>query len=400
MENPNRYSIDVMEETKDLPVYPRPIPARYNPYGEWRPLLYLGDIDALDKKVRSMVTEDTDHRITGCLKYMLATGFPVIEFIVKGNFSTTYSDSGVSHDIGHLHMRKIEVVNLENNTEANLQVYDCSLEIPEITIKAIEEGLDLINIFLYRLAYGINAKYDWFLKYPHSSRGGGGMINLTDEDTRIAEDYVRKFQGDDSVLLDNVISWYQEGNRLSNENPLLSFLSYYFALEKLALNLHDGEMEASKDYGFQKAEKKFVKDFFNKILGKLFHKEIGNYSKTKKVLEAVLGKESNAFKAFKKKIKGKSGKEYVLYDLRSNIAHGRFTPLEKEEIELITKNLYKLQSLTRKFISKVLWKGDANNIKETFSISLMMADPRSTGITNDINLVNRHDWRIKLEWLY
>ncbi|MFA6408411.1 MAG: hypothetical protein WCW36_03025 [Candidatus Paceibacterota bacterium] len=404
------------EENENPPVYPTPLPRRYNPYGEWRPLLYFGNFDELDKQLREKLAGNSDLKIRGCLQYMLATGLPVIEFLVKSDFIFPYPDNGTNHEFGHLHMRKIQVVNLENNTAANSQVYDCSIEIPEVSIEAIENGLDLINVLLYRLTYGLNAKYELILKY--SGRGGGSsLIELTNEDTDLAIEYVSKFIGEDSRVLDRAISWYQVGNRLRSSNKLFSFLSYYLALEMLALKLYSGEMEASKEYGFKPLTKDEKKSQTDKCILDLeltgllksnpekFAKQayeeciLGNYRKTKEALSAVFGAENALVKDFRKKIK-KDGEEYTLYTVRSKIAHGEFTPIEEDQMDEIVGELPNIADLTRKFISKILWKTEPTDIERRFQVSMIMADPRSSGITNDTNMIARHDWRIRLEWLY
>lgn len=405
------------EKKENPPVYPTPIPKRYNPYGEWRPLLYFGNFDELDKQLREKLVGNSDLRIRGCLQYMLATGLPVIEFLVKSNFIFPYPDNGTNHEFGHLHMRKIQVVNLENNTAANLQVYDCSLEIPEVSIEAIEKGLDLINVLLYRLAYGLNAKYELILKYPAGRNGDSSLIELTDEDTKLAIEYVTKFRGEDSKILDRAISWYQSGNRLRSSNKLFSFLSYYLALEMLALKLYSGEMEASKKYEFKPLSKEEKKAQTDKCILELeltgllkndpekFVKQayeeciLGNYRKTREALSAVFGIESALVKDFKKRT-NKDGEEYTLYTVRNKIAHGEFTPIEEDQIDAIIDELPDIADLTRKFISKILWKTELTDISRKFRVSMIMADPRSSGITNDRNMVASHNWRVRLEWLY
>ena len=405
------------EEQRSPPVYPRPLPVRYNPYGEWRPLFYTGNLDALDKQLRDKLAGNSDLRVRGCMQYMLATGLPVIEFLVKADFIFPYPDNGTQHERGHLHMRKIDVVDVENNTAANLQVYDCSLEIPEVSIEAIENGLDLIDVLLYRLTYGLNAKYELIIKYANGRSGGSALVELTDEDVNLAVEYVEKFRGEDSKVLDRAISWYQAGNRFSLGNKLLCFLSYYLALEMLALKLHSGEMEASEEYGFKTLSKEEKKTQTNKCIldientgllkrdperfARKIYEEciLGNYRKTKEALSAVFGPESSEVKTFTRRIK-KDAEEYTLYKLRSSIAHGEFTPLGEDQLSSITEEIPIISDLTRRFISKILWKEEPVDIHRQFRISMMMADPRSSGITNDRRMINNHDWRIKLEWLY
>lgn len=404
------------EKQNTIPTYPRPIPKRYNPYGEWRPLFYPGNLDVLDNQLREKLSGNSDLRIHGCMQYMLATGLPVIEFLVRADFIFPYPDNGTQHERGHLHMRKINVVDVENNTAANLQVYDCSLEIPEITVAAIENGLNLIDVLLYRLTYGLNAKYELIIKYANG-RSGAALVELTHEDLGLAIKYVEKFRGKDSRVLDRAISWYQAGNRLALGNSLLGFLSYYLALEMLALKLHSGEMEASERYGFKTLNKEERKAQTNKCIldiestgllksdpekfARKVYEEciLGNYRKTKETLLAVFGPDSSEVKTFTRRIK-KDDEEYTLYELRSNIAHGEFTPLGEDHLDIITEEIPTISDLTRRFISRVLWKEEPVDIERRFQISMLMADPRSSGITNDRRMIDSHDWRIKLEWLY
>lgn len=379
--------------------------------------MYLGNLSVLNERVGGILGDNGDLRIRGCLQYMLATGLSVIEFIVKADFVFPYPDNGTDHEFGHLHMRKVDVVNLENNTAANLQVYDCSLEIPNVSIEAISNGLDLIDVLLYRLAYGLDSKYELILKYPAGGRSEYSLHELTDEDTNLAIEYVKKFRGEDSKVLDRAISWYQAGNRLRNRNKLLSFLSYYLAFEMLALELHSGKMEASKKYGFKEPAKDEKKAAISRCILELentgllkkdpeaFARKayeeciLGNNRKTKEVLTAVFGEQNLLLEDFKKKFK-KDGIEYTLYSLRSKIAHGVLTPLEEDRLDLVVDEMPSISDLARTLISKILWDVEPVDIAGKFQIRMIMTDPRSCGITNDIRMLERHDWRIRLEWLF
>lgn len=403
-----------------IPIYDKPLPMRYNLYGEWRPLVNISGvpIDEIDKKVKSLTENYADERVKGIIKYIIATGFPVIEFIVKTKFQLPYPDVGIEHEGRHLHMRAIEVIGPDSNLQTNLQIYDGSLELlidkDNIDVEKIVAGLELIDVFLHRLAFGADSKLEWFIKYHYES-SEDGVKNIKIQEYELITQYIKEFKGEDNFILDAVVSWYLMAKRA--DNIFIKFLNYYIALEALALNLLTGDMVVSEKYKISKISKeekgKIIENCITYLLkesnlsatSEKYIREaygqciLANYKKTLKALELVFGVNDENVEIFKKKIKGNN-----LYDLRNKLAHGSFKILEQKDQEAVKDRINDLEILTKAFIIKVLHglKPGEKYIKinPPFKLAIMMADPRSFGIATDLNMSINKDWRIKLEWLF
>lgn len=330
-----------------------------------------------------------------------------------------YPDFGVDHQVGHFHMRKIDILGTNTQAGANLQAYDCSLgfkcDATKVTEEIIEEGLEFIDVVLHRLAFSLDSKIEWFIKYNYSD-SSSGIKQISVDDCDRALNVVCKFKESDSLLLDVAVSWYLDGNRATS--PFSKYLNYYVALEGLALKLFSGEMEASAFYGIKRKSKRGRKEEREKCIKTLFDSKgisniteedikkaysgciLGNYKKTLDALILVFGEDSSYVKEFSDRVNKPN-----LYDLRNNIAHGAFTLLDAKHVLEIEERLPDLKRLVKNFILRVL-----NNVKQeeklehinpSFSVSVNLADPRATGLFRGDSMRFPHnDWKIRIEWLF
>lgn len=217
---------------------------------------------------------------------------------------------------------------------------------------------------------------------------------------------------EDSSLFDTAIDWYVNGNR--STNIFHRFLSYYIALEGLAIPFIKGKMEVSKKHGVEKtSKKKKESEIKNCILKK--HKSLykinpvkfinESYSEcvlglrtlTREALQKVFGVNHKFISLFFKKIDG-----YSLYDLRNKLAHGVFSLIDPENQETIKKRLEDLQVITHEFIMRLSMRikpEESYKKFNRFSLSIFTNDPRSTGVCSSLELIPNKDWKIKLEWL-
>ena|ERR1017187_7708808 len=101
---------------------------------------------------------------------------------------------------------------------------------------------------------------------------------------------------------------------------------------------------------------------------------------------------------------GKSaGGEMSLSDLRSELAHGGLTLVEKAHRSLVSGRLYEMGSITRDFLLRVLFGLKPSEAvpswSRRFRKSLAITDPRSTmWSSTDAVFPEGTSWRIRPEW--
>lgn len=385
---------------------------RYNEVGEWKPLVYSGDASVLQQKVNLLTDELEDKRIHGILMYIYATDCKSIEFIVKTHFEIPYDFQNIGSSIGSIQLHKIKFDDSYSSV-ANMQVYDCTLELKSVEVEDIRIALDFIDITLNRIAFRLDTKLEWFLKYSSYEKNSTGLRILDEEQIKLIGDYVMSSSIDttDVISIDTAISWYVNGNNANN--VYVRFLSYCIALESLAENFVFGKLDVSTKFGIKDA--KLNSDDRKKIIEKL-HTELYEkdpetflrtaYSETtgigrniRRALETVFGREHEYIDLFFKKSGG-----YSIYDLRSKIAHGTFTLIDQNQIVLIEKRLPELQMIANDFIlrlsTQTLKDQKLVKLKRSFSISLLFNTPRDTGIANNLDMFPIKDWKIRPEWLF
>jgi hypothetical protein len=92
-----------------------------------------------------------------------------------------------------------------------------------------------------------------------------------------------------------------------------------------------------------------------------------------------------------------------LSDLRSELAHGGVTLLDKTHEALITKNLFTMGTITREFLLRVLFRLQPSDEVPTwcqeFKFGMSAADPRTTmWTTTGKTFPQGTSWRIRPEW--
>lgn len=384
---------------------------RYNKIGEWKPLIFMGDSEVLKKEIQEETKEENDKRIYGALFYIKATSCNSIEFIVKTHFKIPSDFQQIGSQFGKIQLHKLDFSGYDNL--ANIQIYDGTLELTEIDVDAIKNGLSFIDVTLHRLAFRLDTKVEWFIKYPHNNDDPDSIIDLTEEHVQLLGEYLTEnLKGHDSIIFDMAISWYMNGN--NSNNPFVSFLSYCIAMESLVDKFRNGKMEICAKYGVKKP-KKIETDLLNCIQikhdqlyatdPKQFIEEayfdcIGSIQKKlRQTIEIVFGIDHEHIKLFFDKKGG-----YSLYDLRSKLAHGSFASLDSEHVELIKKRLPDIKHIAYQFILRLstatLKNEKPKNINSSRSFSILFSSPKGTGVTNTLNMFPNKDWRIKPEWLF
>lgn len=401
---------------ENTPLYQIGARGRYNNFGEWKPLEYPGSSGALEGEIRKLLgdIEDSKHNIYGCLQYIIATCHKNIEFIVEGDFDLPNQPTVYSSGFGDIYMHKIDLGDQVSNILGNQRFYDCSIIIPETTVESIQQGLFYIQDFVNELAFALDVKAEWFLKYP-MSQNISGVLQVHHDDIDKLNGYLvnQKISSEDRRLIAAAISWFINGN--NSNNIYTSYLCYYIAFEVIASSLVRGDMDISDEYGFvkkTKAEKKslmktciqilhdenyssdpvkFVQDsYFSCIISIREHTELA--------LKAIFGENHPYLKDFYEKTEGVS-----VYSLRSKLAHGEFSFVNTDHEKAVQQKLPILREITHEFITRVSYglKSTDNVERPAAQRSAMfsMGDPRSTGITNNLNILPIKDWKIRPEWL-
>jgi len=95
--------------------------------------------------------------------------------------------------------------------------------------------------------------------------------------------------------------------------------------------------------------------------------------------------------------------EISLSDLRSELAHGGVTLLDKTHRELVRKNLFEMERISNEFLLRVLFHLNPEETVPTwsgrFQRTFKAADPRSFLVaTTDEIFPKETVWNIRAEW--
>jgi hypothetical protein len=392
------------------PLYEKGLRGRYNEIGEWRPIIYPGLSSQISSLAHTMAKDDPDERLEGAIFYILATCYHTIEFIIKSNIDFTYDYLKSESNFGDIHYHKIDIDTKDSNFSSTLVVYDCTLELKSFTTESVKDALRLIDVFVQRLAFRMDSKAEWILKYKNKQRPSE-ITQVSEEDFGHLREYLMmKSDADDTVKIDTAIGWYMDGNH--SANFFTKFLDYYIAFEGLATSLVEGKLGVSKQFGFN--DGKSVEE--NKIEcikakhAELYEKDPIDFIKksyfeciqslgknTRIALEAVFGKEHKYIKYFYDENDGLS-----IYKLRHKLAHGEYSHIDQEHLEAVIKKLPYIRDISYDFIMRVsLGLKNTEDYPELggHSISMIMADPRTTMVMNNFKMIENKDWKIRLQWL-
>jgi hypothetical protein len=116
------------------------LPGRYNKDGEWKPLVYPGKSDTLQKEASSF---SKDPKIRGSFFYMMCTGHRVVEFVICSNLNLPieYSTFG-----NKLYLYKCSPTDEEGFPVSNMHIYDGWIELDSIDVNSIKNAIDYIEI--------------------------------------------------------------------------------------------------------------------------------------------------------------------------------------------------------------------------------------------------------------
>ena len=392
------------------PLYEKGLIGRYNKIGEWKPIIYPGSSSEISSLAHTMAKDDPDERLEGAIFYVLATCYHTIEFIIKSNIDFTHDYLKSESNFGDIHYHKIDIDTKDSNFSSSLIIYDCTLELKSFTTESVKDALKLIDVFVQRLAFRMDGKAEWILKYRNKQRPPE-ITEVSEDDFKHLRDYLMmKSDPDDTVKIDTAISWYMDGNHATDF--FTKFLNYYIAFEGLALSLVEGKLSVSKQFGFndEKSMQENKVECIKEKYAELYEKDPIEFIKksyfecvqslgknTKAALEAVFGKEHEYNKSFYDRSDGLS-----IYDLRHKLAHGEYNHIDQKHLEVVIKKLPYIRDISYNFIMRV-----SSGLKSletypelgSYSVAMIMADPRTTMVMSHYKMIENKDWKIRLQWL-
>ena len=387
-------------------LYEIPLPGRYNKLGEWKPLIYPGDAKHLIKECQEL-SDDPD--VQGVLLYLRLTGHRCIEFALRANLELPGEFTGTeSNDV--LLWKCPPPDDLSN---PNVRVYDGLFDLKTGDVEEIEQCLQSLNWLLAMMFFPYGATYSWRNKY-RMVLGGTGLLQPTHEEMKTVDRLLKRFPyGGDGNILSGGIDWYNMGN--SSSNPFTSFLCYYVAFESVAIGIFDGadlgidhpekltkserRAQAIQCIGdkheqlFADAPIKFVEQAY-------FECVKGLKAKAMAVAKAVFGESHPYVQALFVK---SADTEVSLSDLRSELAHGGMTLLNREHEDMIRHRVHEMGNIAREFLLRVLFRLHPEDSVPSWSrlsaVGMTTADPRSTmWTTTDKVFPPGTSWKIRTEW--
>jgi hypothetical protein len=378
---------------------------RYNKLGEWKPIVYPGNPEALLQEARSL---SQDESVQGSLFYMMCTGHRVIEFVVRSTVElpsehVTFGES--------LHLWKCPPLEGSHRSSQSAVLYDGWLDVDSTDPADIRTAIEMIAVGINRMAFAYSAVADWRLKYnlvEHAS----GLAKPSPEDMHILDSLLRSFPATkDASILDAAIDWYNHAR--SARNVFTAFLCYYIVLESVTIAVTDGRADLGLGYHRKsKAERKeqrvkCIQDMHDDTysIDPVHFVELAYFDcvvslkrKTRIVSELVFGRgHPHLRNLFEKASDG-----YSLSDIRGKLAHGVVTLLDPEDESLVRTRHGEIASVSKEFLTRLIFllkpTDKPPSWSQRHSLPQSIADPRATLFTTRETIFPTTDWRIRAEW--
>lgn len=360
-ERPIGFQVGLLDDLKqewrigDKRLYEVGLPGRYNKLGEWKPLIYPGDSDPLQKEAASL---SKDSRIQGCLFYMMCTGHRVLEFVICSTLNLPIEHATLGDK---LHLWKCPPLDEEKHLYGNIHIYDGWIDLDSPAVEHIKSAIDSISIAANRIAFIYGASVKWCVKYD-IVYSGGGCPSPTEQDLKILNDSLKKFPVDeDAMVLDSAIDWFNHGK--NSTNIFTRFLCYYIAMESITIAITNGTADFGLGYTkktkdeIRVATKKCIEEKYKSLYAKdpvRFIREAYSEcyeslkSKTHQIVNLVFGENHKYIKKLFNKEKG-----WSLSDIRGALAHGRLSHLDDKHRELVRERIYDIELIARDLIHRL-----------------------------------------------
>lgn len=373
---------------------------RYNDPEEWKPLEYKGSSDLIQKEAKE---KSEDERIQNVFFYMLATGYPVIEFAARTAIKLPKKETEIEGDI---HLLRVG----DEAQLANEFIYDGTLRLKDTSVEGVRIGIESIQRSMESLGFAFDKEIRWRLKYGmYNHTRGSAQPN--EKDLKFLNQLIENSNEEKELAIDAAINWYNLGNTI--QNPLNAFLCYHISIEGLAAKLAQGKLKASASYGLAKESKperkKRIKAVFDNYYAAYYSTDIEKMIKEsyfegivpikhylEQALTAVFGQGNPVLNDYFEKDEG-------IWDVRGKLVHEVYSEWHPEEYAKVQRKLHDLQQISKAFITRVALQIPAGEKRPTWSgmhaMSSSMDNPTSTMIVTHIQLMSGKDWKIKAEWI-
>lgn len=379
---------------------------RYNKLGEWKPLIYPGDAKHLIQECLEL-SDDPD--VQGVLMYLRLTGHKCIEFALRSNMELPGEWTGTESNDVLIWKCPPD----EDPAHLNVRVYDGVFDLKSGEVGEIEQSLAQLNWLISMMFFPYGATYSWRNKY-RMVLSGTGLLKPTHDELKTVDALLKQFPyGEYGNVLSGGIDWYNMGN--SATNPFTRFLCYFVAFESVAVAIFDGAvLGASKPDRPSKAERRAqatacIADKFSELYASnpihfveqaYFECVKGLKVKARALATETFGAGHPYLEAlFVKPLQSKAS----LSDLRSELAHGGMTLLDKGHEQLIRQRADEMGIIAREFLLRILFKlkpeDKVPSWSEEIQLGMNPADPRTTmWTTTDKVFPPGTSWKIRPEW--
>lgn len=381
------------------------LPGRYNRMGEWKPIVAPEAVSTLSEEARSL-SDDPD--VQGALFYILSTGFRVIEFVVCTNIELPHDEVRFGE---YFHLWKCPPLDDNPQSNINLRVYDGWLDLESVEPNRVRHGIAMIGVALNRMAFAYDAVLNWRIKY-RLHIGEEPLWTPGEEDTRLLNSLLKDFpNSDDAITLDAALDWYARGR--ASRNIFTAFLCYYVALESVARAVADGDADFGLGYHKEtKTERRqarltcikekhdalYETDPGRFVMDAYFDCVVGLKERTRRVTELVFGPGH----PYIKQLFEKDSDGHSLNGIRSELAHGGVTLMDRDHEQLVRNRLNEIAQISKDFLTRLIFflkpEDPLPSWSRHYSNAMHFTDPRSTMFVNSEVPVVDKDWRIRPEW--
>jgi hypothetical protein len=379
---------------------------RYNQLGEWKPIVYPS---LPNKLIQEALASSSDNDVQGSFFYILATGYRVIEFVVQTTVDLPHESCSFGK---YFHLWKCPPYE-SSPLHQNTRIYDGWLELESVDPEYIRAAIAEIGMAVNRMAFAYDANAEWRVKYRLSDISKT-LFTPSEEDIHILDSLLRNFpKTEDAAILEASMDWYNRAG--SSNNIFASFLSYYISIESVASAIADGKADFGISYQREsKAQRregrnKCIEEKFNLLYASnptkfiseaYFDCVVGLKKKTRDVAEVIFGAEHPYLALlFEKRDDLPS-----LSDIRSNLAHGAFSLVDRDQEALVAARLPEIAEIAKEFLTRVIFSLKPDDALPTWSLNFTtsqttITDPRATIVIVSEQGLSADDWNIRPEWI-
>jgi hypothetical protein len=239
------------------------------------------------------------------------------------------------------------------------------------------------------------------------------LARPTKQDLELFDSLLRKFpSAENAAVLYTALDWYTRG--VSSTNVFSRFLCYYVVVESIAMAIATGTLQLGEPFpkessaGIKGRRIQCIQDRAAALLGadpirfalEAYFECVESLNRrTKTALTLVFGDGHPSLAAM---FKPNQEDGHSLNSIRSAIAHGSFSLLNREEESLVTRRVNEIGGIASDLLKRLIFGlksgEDLPSWSQQYRLSISSCDPRATLVTTDLRPFKCKDWRIRPEW--